>query len=219
MTWLAIVKGRQPMRPERARPTVLRFITEIQISTSRRGKQPLGGYMRRSVVLPGLAALTILSLSRAAAAVNQGEDTSDFGYVVAINVEKTAEDCSAVLITPTWLLTAAHCFVPHGAGPDCGIAHGASGPFIGDFHVRVWLRPDPPFNSSGGLIPPFDVRHTTAASGVVFSRLAFLDECSEFDSGHDLALVQLDTRIPTFNSDPNTHLDPIRPLHPSLNGI
>lgn len=81
--------------------------------------------MRRSVVLPGLAALTLLSLSRTAAAVNQGAVTADFPYVVGIvtvGVDGLTEQCSAVLVTPTWLLTAAHCFVPHSLGPACGFA-------------------------------------------------------------------------------------------------
>jgi hypothetical protein len=119
------------------------------------------------------------------------------------------ENCSAVLVTPTWLLTASHCVTAHGLGSACGIAEG-SHLFDPTIPVHVWLSSIPSYFPDGSPAPPWDLEHNYSASGGVFSRQNFLDECSEASSARDLALIKLDTRIP---------ISQIRPIHPALNGV
>ena len=95
------------------------------------------------------------------------------------------------------MLTVSHGIADEGDGPSCLNLHTFL-PFNPKLEVRVWRSPTPNLDT-------LDVRHTFELSGDALTRLGEVDDCSTSDSAKEIALIQLDTRIPRSS---------IAPVHP-----
>lgn len=116
-----------------------------------------------------------------------------------------APSCSAILITPAWVLTADHCIFGAQFGSGCGFAEGT----IRDTLTAATERYDVHFFNDPSLSatpPNRQFPHTFAKSGLVRTILhRAIDSCSAEDSALDLALIRLDKRVP---------LSLVTPKHP-----
>jgi hypothetical protein len=136
----------------------------------------------------------MLAYAPAAAAVGQGAaipDSPPFPQYVFFISTDPGSDCSAVLVTPTWLLTAQHCITGDVMGPACGAAAGPPSNPNTTAKVSVFTGAIPnPFGSA-------DFEHNFANSGPLFTRTPLkIDSCSGDEGARDLALIYLDQRIP-----------------------
>jgi hypothetical protein len=155
-------------------------------------------------ILGWVVALGVLDVAPRAYAVGHGTATDHYPAVVAIEAPQpdgSFEQLSGLLISPALVLTVSHGVADHGDGPACPFPLGGHTflPFNPMLEVRVWRSPTPDFNNT------LDIRHTFPLSGDALTRLGDVDDCSESDSAKEVALIQLDTRIPRSS---------IAPVHP-----
>lgn len=159
------------------------------------------------------------NVAEAELAVSNGtfDATDEYPFVGGLFWRGEAQpSCSAILITPGWILTADHCIFGAQAGNACGLVEGTlrETSSTDTWHVHFFNDP-----STGTTPLPLRFEHTFAQSGFVHTILErAVDSCSNEDSALDLALIRLDKRVPLSLVTPkhpiNGHCSP----QPQING-
>ena len=108
--------------------------------------------MRARLVFAGLAVSLVALLPASASAVLGGQPDTSHPYVVMIADGQTV--CSGTLLSPTVVLTAAHCFSPDGQGAPVRVYFGQQ-PQPGNSTVGAYYF-DPQFAGIGNGIPQAD---------------------------------------------------------------
>jgi len=134
-------------------------------------------------------------LGSSSSAISNGTiDTSTYPYVFVSETwdsaglpTETPRGCSAVLVTPRWVATAAHCVV-----------EGATDRRDMDWTFSV--------TRTGSAIPERRVHHTKAVSGPVYALNTSGSYTNSHDARTDIAIMRLD--------DPGVVAD-IKPVHPA----
>ena len=103
------------------------------------------------------------------------DSANQYSHIVAINSPGNATSCSGVLITPRWILSAAHCFGDAESDREIFFSHDLSGVFA---------------------------THTFEVSGPILRRIPDPNNSNSNDSAQDLALMRLDDRVPSSVARP-----------------
>ncbi len=135
--------------------------------------------------------------------VGNGFDTDLFPYVGF----QATRACSAVLITPRWVMTANHCITgvqDQALGCIIPVARGSQFSLV-DQDVLFTFLPEAEPGAALDPAEPTTGIHTPERSGDVIVRsFGAIDSCTEQDAARDIALVRLDRRVPrpTFPKNP-----------------
>ncbi|MCC6646258.1 MAG: thrombospondin type 3 repeat-containing protein, partial [Polyangiaceae bacterium] len=142
----------------------------------------------------------------------QGVEYPFVGQVLtADTIGGSTLSCSAVLVSPSWVLLARHCFNGDKNGSFCLDSAGGVPPIPRSSLNFCFHRTGLDCAVSGSGCEDMCFGHSPAAAGPLFTGAGRLDVCQlSDDPAQDLALVQLDARIPTSK---------VRPIDLALPGL
>ncbi len=142
------------------------------------------------------------------AAVGEGVDDNVHNFVGAFSTSDRS--CSAVLLTPRWVATAAHCIVPVIEKYQCIAANPvATGADHSYDTINIY------FGKHWQTSWTWKATHTYAKSGKILTRPGDAPHngfnlCTNAGTARDLALIKLDEPV-----DPSI----VAPKHPPINGV